>query len=103
MDTLKQYSHQQNVLPAMGYSDQQIDDMQQTIAAAADSGSVDTIIIATPIDLSRILKIPSGVASVRVRYDLQEIGLPNLTTILQQFNSERLSEVTHDEPAHFSG
>lgn len=65
------------VLPAMGYGDQQIRELEQTIHAA----EVDLVIVGTPIDLGRILKI--GKPSQRVRYELQEIGVPTLADILK--------------------
>ena len=64
------------VLPAMGYSDQQINELQQTINQA----DVDIVIIGTPIDLTRVLKIEKP--TQRVRYELQEIGQPTLKDIL---------------------
>lgn len=103
IDTLEKYSHQKNVLPAMGYSPEQIGDMQETIEAAAKSGAIDSILIATPIDLGRVLEMPKGVEAVRVRYELQEIGHPNLASVLRKFHSERFSETPHDELLHFSG
>ncbi|HSG99521.1 MAG TPA: GTPase, partial [candidate division Zixibacteria bacterium] len=90
--TMEHYSHQQNVLPAMGYGDAQIADLQATIDSAAKSGAVDSILIATPIDLSRVLKLPANVNAVRVRYDLQEIGAPDLTSVLRKFHVEKFGE-----------
>ncbi|MFC1475235.1 GTPase, partial [Candidatus Zixiibacteriota bacterium] len=67
------------LLPAMGYGDQQVKDLETTI----NQVECDTVIIATPIDLTRIVKIKKP--SVRIQYNLQEIGTPNLTTVLTDF------------------
>lgn len=64
------------VLPAMGYGDQMIKELETTINAA----EVDMVIIGTPIDLGRLLKINKP--SQRVRYELQEIGQPTLVDLL---------------------
>ncbi len=65
------------VLPAMGYGEEQIRDLEQTINAA----ECDCVVIATPIDLARIINIRKP--SVRVSYDLQEIGKPDLAEVLK--------------------
>ena len=77
----KYYSDREEalVLPAMGYGDQQIRDLEETI----NSSDCDTVIIATPIDLRRLIRINKP--SVRVGYDLQEIGRPNIEDILKRF------------------
>jgi predicted GTPase len=67
------------LLPAMGYSDQQLADLETTI----NNSDADSVIIGTPIDLSRVINIKKPVT--RVHYDLQEIGDPNLETILEDF------------------
>jgi predicted GTPase len=67
------------ILPAMGYGEDQMEDLQQTI----DAADCDVVIIATPIDLTRVISIHKPV--VRVSYDLQEIGKPDLTQILEPF------------------
>jgi predicted GTPase len=63
----------------MGYGEQQIKDLEATIA----NTPCDTVVIATPIDLNRLVKIDKP--TVKVGYDLQEIGSPNLTEILEGF------------------
>jgi predicted GTPase len=63
----------------MGYGDEQVRDLEKTI----ENTPCDAVVIATPIDLSRIVKINKP--SVKVGYDLQEIGTPNLTGILDEF------------------
>ncbi len=67
------------LLPAMGYSPGQVRDLERTIAAV----DCDVVISATPIDLTRVLKIHKPVA--RVRYELQEIGQPDLHQVLTDF------------------
>ena len=56
----------------MGYGERQISELAETIAAT----DCDIVLVATPIDLRRVLKIDKP--SMRVRYELQEIGLPDL-------------------------
>ncbi len=66
------------ILPAMGYGDAQTKDLEATINAS----DVDMVIIGTPIDLSRVMKITKP--HQRVRYELQEIGQPTLTDVLMK-------------------
>ena len=63
----------------MGYGKKQMDELQETINKA----DVDAIVIGTPIDLKRVIKIDKP--SVRVKYDLQEIGKPDLEDVLKEF------------------
>jgi predicted GTPase len=67
-----------DVLPAMGYGDEQMRELEETI----NNAGADQVIIATPIDLGRLLKIDSP--TQRVRYELQEIGQPTLEDILKE-------------------
>jgi predicted GTPase len=67
------------LLPAMGYSGQQIKDLEETIARTECDG----VVIGTPIDLNRIVKINKP--NTRVYYDLQEIGSPDLEEVLGKF------------------
>ena len=62
----------------MGYGDEMIAELEQTI----NNADVDLVIIGTPIDLAGLLKINKP--SQRVRYELQEIGQPTLTDMLQK-------------------
>ncbi|MCK4454862.1 MAG: GTPase, partial [Thermoplasmata archaeon] len=78
-ETLKKYPHLGNLLPAMGYTDQQIKELEETINAV----DCDVVVSGTPIDLRRILSVDKPV--VRVRYELLEIGRPNLDDILDDF------------------
>jgi predicted GTPase len=77
--TFEKYPEIGILLPAMGYGSEQIKDLETTI----NKTKCDTVIIATPIDLSRLMKINKP--TVRVGYNLQEIGSPNLTEILTEF------------------
>lgn len=75
-DTYKKYPGIGVLLPAMGYGNAQIKDLETTINKAA----ADLVLIATPIDLSRLIKINKP--AMRVFYNLQEIGTPSLQTVL---------------------
>jgi len=77
--TYEKYPNIGILLPAMGYGDQQVKDLETTI----NKTKCDLVILATPIDITRIMKITHP--SVRVTYSLQEIGKPNLTTVLTDF------------------
>ncbi len=78
-ETFRIYPNIGTLLPAMGYGDEQVRDLEKTI----ENTPCDAVVIATPIDLSRIVKINKP--KVKVGYDLQEIGTPNLTGILDEF------------------
>jgi predicted GTPase len=67
------------LLPAMGYSPEQVRDLEQTIAAV----DCDVVVSATPIDLTRVIKIDKPTA--RVSYELEEIGQPDLKQVLTDF------------------
>jgi predicted GTPase len=76
-ETYKSYPDIGPLLPAMGYGDQQIKDLAATIEKA----DCDSVIIATPIDLGRVIKINKP--NTRVEYSLQEIGHPNMEDVLE--------------------
>lgn len=76
--TYEKYPNTGTILPAMGYGDQQIRDLEKTI----ENADVDMVIIGTPIDLTRVMKINRP--SQRVRYELEEIGKPDLEDILKK-------------------
>ncbi len=78
-DTFRIYPDIGTLLPAMGYGKQQLKDLESTI----NKTKCDSVIIATPIDLNRIINIKKP--STRVYYDLQEIGDPNLSQLLVEF------------------
>ncbi len=75
-DTFRKYPATGKVLPAMGYSDEQVADLEATIAAVP----CDVVIVGTPIDLTRLVDI--GKPTIRVRYELQEIGRPDISDVL---------------------
>jgi predicted GTPase len=79
IDTFRKYPEIGTLLPAMGYGGKQVKDLEATIAATP----CDAVIIGTPIDLRRVIKIKQP--STRVGYDLQEIGSPTLTDVLADF------------------
>jgi predicted GTPase len=78
-ETFELYPEIGTLLPAMGYGDEQKADLEKTINAV----DCDAVVIGTPIDLSRIVKIDKP--TVRVGYELQEIGQPDLTQVLARF------------------
>lgn len=71
------------VLPAMGYSPQQIADLETTINTA----DVDLVLIATPIDLRKLLRIDRP--ALRVSYELSEVGSPNMEEVLAPLTAGR--------------
>jgi len=77
-ETYQKYPEIGALLPAMGYGEKQIQELEKTINTA----DCDLVVIGTPIDLSRIIKINKK--SIRVKYELQEIGKPNLEETLNQ-------------------
>ncbi|MBU2438716.1 MAG: GTPase, partial [Acidobacteria bacterium] len=78
-DTFAKYSHLDRVLPAMGYGQHQIDELTETI----NNTDCDLVIGATPIDLGRLIQTNKKI--LRVMYDLEEIGKPDLNEVLQRF------------------
>ncbi|MCB2199861.1 cyclic 2,3-diphosphoglycerate synthase [bacterium] len=78
-ETFEKYPYIGELLPAMGYGEQQMKDLEKTI----DAVECDAVVIGTPIDLRRVIKINKP--AVRVSYDLQEIGRPNLQDVLKKF------------------
>ena len=76
--TYKKYPKTGPILPAMGYGEAQMKDLEATINKA----DVDMVIVGTPIDLTRVIKIRKPYQ--RVRYELQEIGQPTLEDILKK-------------------
>lgn len=78
-DTYEKYPGIGILLPAMGYGDKQMKDLETTI----NKVPCDAVIIGTPIDLRRVIKINKP--AVRIDYDLQEVGRPDLTQILTDF------------------
>jgi predicted GTPase len=78
-ETFELYPEIGTLLPAMGYGEEQMKDLGETIARTP----ADVVLVATPIDLRRIVKIDKP--ALRVRYELQEIGKPDLEDVLARF------------------
>lgn len=77
------YPHLGTVLPAMGYGASQVHELEETIAAA----DCDVVIIGTPVDLRRIIKVQKP--TVRVTYELQELTRPNLEDVIREWIKKR--------------
>ncbi|MEE9189190.1 MAG: cyclic 2,3-diphosphoglycerate synthase [Candidatus Neomarinimicrobiota bacterium] len=77
--TFELYPEVGRVLPAMGYGSAQMKDLETTI----NNADCEVVIIGTPIDLRKLIDINKP--AVRVTYDLQEVGKPNLEDVLQKF------------------
>ena len=78
-ETLLLYPHIKNLIPAMGYAERQIKDLKDTI----NNIPCDMVLIATPVDLARIIKIDKP--SVRISYEIEEMGRPAIADILERF------------------
>jgi len=78
-ETYEIYPNIGQLLPAMGYGDEQMNDLKATI----DATPCDSVVVATPIDLGRVVKISKP--STRVEYNLQEIGNPDMLDVLKDF------------------
>jgi len=78
-DVFVKYPHLGTVLPAMGYSKKQMEELQETI----NNVNCDSVLIGTPVDLRNLLNINKPAA--RVRYEIREIGKPNLEDVLRKF------------------
>ncbi|NLC15609.1 MAG: GTPase [Firmicutes bacterium] len=76
-ETFEAYGHIGSLLPAMGYSPKQVRELEETV----NKVDCDLVIIATPIDLRRVMKIEKP--SLRVRYELQEVGTPDLAAAIK--------------------
>ncbi|MBZ5701374.1 MAG: cyclic 2,3-diphosphoglycerate synthase [Acidobacteriia bacterium] len=77
-----QFPHIGNLLPAMGYSERQLSELEETIRRTP----CDVVVVATPIDLGRIVRIAKP--TVRVTYDVAERGTPVLPQVLREFLAE---------------
>jgi predicted GTPase len=78
-EVFKKYPHIGNLLPAMGYGEEQ----KRELAATIEQAECDTVVIGTPIDLKRVIQINKP--STRATYSLQEIGLPTMEDALAGF------------------
>jgi len=77
MGTFKKYTHLGNLLPAMGYGEEQIKELEETINATP----CDVVVIGTPVDLRKLLNLNKP--AVRADYELQEVSKPDLEDILR--------------------
>jgi predicted GTPase len=77
-EAYKKYPHMTSILPALGYGDAQVRELEKTINAVP----CDLVVIGTPIDLRNVLTLNKP--AVRAKYELQELGSPNLREILNQ-------------------
>jgi predicted GTPase len=77
-DTFAAYPGIGPLLPAMGYGDEQVRDLEATIEATP----ADVVLVATPVDLRRIVRIKKP--ALRVRYELEEVGHPDLVDALRE-------------------
>lgn len=77
-DAYEKYPNLEMVVPALGYSEKQLKELEETI----NSANADTVIIGTPVDLRRLF--PINKETVRVDYELQEIGNPTLYDLIKQ-------------------
>ncbi len=80
-ETFAKYPHVQDIVPAMGYGDAQMRDLEATI----NQSDADLVVSGTPIDLTRILNV--NLPILRVRYELQLIGSVTLRALLEQHMS----------------
>ncbi len=86
--TFEKYPEIGTLLPAMGYGNKQVKDLEKTIAKV----KADSVVIGTPIDLRKVVKISKP--ATRVRYELQEIGIPTVGMILEEFFSPSKKKAT---------
>src|SRR5215471_6662308 len=89
--TFEKYPHMTELLPAMGYSDTQRHELQETIARTP----ADLVLVATPIDLSRVIRIDKP--SVRVSYEVEELTNPGLVDALKSFAQSYRSDLVGAE------
>jgi predicted GTPase len=75
-ETFAKYPHVTELLPAMGYGRGQMEELRETIARS----DADLVLIGTPIDLRRIIKLDKP--ALRVTYRLQELGEPTIASVL---------------------
>jgi predicted GTPase len=84
-ETYAKYKRVKNLLPAMGYSREQVQELEETIRRT----DCDTVVAGTPVDLRRIIKVDKPI--VRVRYELDEIGHPSLEELIIDKLGKRLA------------
>jgi len=82
-EVYEKYTHLGPVLPAMGYGKEQIKELEETIKRA----ECDLVVTGTPIDIRRIINVDKPV--LRARYEIQEVGKPDLREIIEKFLEEK--------------
>jgi predicted GTPase len=87
-ETLERWPQLTNVLPAMGYGDEQLKELEETINAA----DCDVVVTGTPIDLGRLISSRHPIR--HVRYELEEVGQPTLADVLEPVLADRPALVT---------
>ena len=80
--TFEKFPHLGKVLPAMGYSENQRHELEQTIQRVP----CDVVLVATPIDLARVIRIDKP--KVRVRYEVEEVGEPAIAHLMERFTEQ---------------
>jgi predicted GTPase len=86
-DTLQQWPQLTNVLPAMGYDDAQLRELEETINAV----DCDVVVTGTPIDLGRLIRSRHPIR--HVRYELEELSPPTLADVLAPILAQTTREV----------
>jgi predicted GTPase len=86
-EVFRNYPWVGKALPATGYSTAQLADLRATI----DATPCDSIVIATPVDLARLIALPKP--ACRVRYDLEEMSQPDLATLVGEFLSRHANQL----------
>ena len=76
VSTLERFTHLEPLLPAMGYSRRQVEELERTI----NQSDAEVVLIGTPIDLRRVMKIEKP--AVRVRYELDPVSGPDLAKLV---------------------
>jgi predicted GTPase len=77
-NTFDKYTHLSKLLPAMGYGETQIEELEQTI----NNSPAEVVVIGTPIDLRRVMSLKKP--AVRVKYELEEVGTPQMKKMLEK-------------------
>ncbi|MGC9307146.1 MAG: cyclic 2,3-diphosphoglycerate synthase [Thermoplasmatota archaeon] len=83
-DAFEKYNHLENVLPALGYGEEQVAELEETISRV----DCDVVVSATPIDITRLVNVDKPI--VRVRYGVDEAGAEKLRQVLDSFTAEHL-------------
>jgi predicted GTPase len=96
-DTYARYPNSRGVLPAMGYGEAQVRDLEATIAAAVEAGACDAVVSGTPIDLTRVLSV--AVPLVRARYELREQVAGGLSALLRTTLGDLWGDGAAEAPA----